>query len=795
MRIGVYVCHCGGNISETVDIGEVSAFAAQQPDVVLVRDYSHMCSEVGQKMVADDIHDNGLDRVVIAACSPQFHEKTFMSVVENSGLSPYVLEIANIREQCAWPHFDTPEVATEKAKGLAGMAIVKAKLDEALAKRTMPIGKRVLVVGAGIAGIQASLDLGDAGFKVYLVEKEPAIGGKMAKLSRTFPTEDCAACILSPKMADVPANPNIELLTFTEIENITGYLGNYEVTAIRKPRYVNVEKCTACDKCTEVCPVLVPNEYEEGLTSRKAIYLPSPIAVPHSYILDAEACLGLFPLACERCSEACEPGAIDYDQKPQRMTFTVDTIIVATGYDVFDAREKKVYGMGHSPNVITALDMERMIVHSAEGNPIRPMGKRIAFIQCVGSRDEQVGNEYCSRICCMYATKLSQLLKRSDPTRDVYVFYTDLRAYGKGFEEYYKRAQNTGVKFIRGRVAEVNGNSNGGKVLLKVEDTLTRQIIESEFDLVVLSVGLRPSQGSKEIAGILKLGKSPDGFLQEAHPKFRPVDTLADGVFICGCAQGPKDIPDTVAQASAASSRAIRLMNRGEYDIAPVIAFVHEDICDGCGLCIEHCPMGALTLAQIASVNETVCRGCGSCIASCPKDALDLHCYTNDQLLEQVRAALDHKREDETIILVFADDQTTYRLADNVGTGKMSYSPNVRIIRVPSGARITPKLMLQALELGADGIFIGESEEKSSPYPHSVTAMKENVATVRNVLRDRGIDPDRVRYSEFVTVMLVPFVNQMNGLSEFARRSGPIPGEDREALVGRLTGPEQQEVV
>ena len=786
MRIGVYVCHCGGNISETVEIGEVVSFAEKQPDVVLVRDYSHMCSEVGQKLVLDDIRDSNLDRVVIAACSPQFHEKTFMSTVENAGLSPYVLEIANIREQCAWPHFDIPDIATEKAKSLLGMAIVKARLDESLAKRTMPIGKRVLVVGAGIAGIQASLDLGDAGFKVYLVEKEPTIGGKMAQLSRTFPTEDCAACILSPKMADVPANPNIELLTYTEIEDITGYLGNYEVTAVKKPRFVDLDKCTACNDCTEVCPVVVPNEYEEGLTSRKAIYLPSPIAVPHTYVLDAEACLGLFPLACERCFNACEPGAINYDDEPERITFTVDTVVVATGFDIFDAREKKVYGIERSPNVITALDMERMIVHSAEGKPIRPLGKRIGFIQCVGSRDEQAGNENCSRICCMYATKLSQLLKRSDPSRDVYVFYTDLRAYGKGFEEYYKRAQNTGVKFIRGRVAEVNPNSGNGRVTLKVEDTLSRQVIESDFDLVVLSVGLRPSGGSKQIAEILKLTESPDGFLQEAHPKFRPVDTLTDGVFICGCAQGPKDIPDTVAQASAAASRAVRLMNKGEYDIAPVIAFVHEDLCDGCGLCIEHCPLEALRPGQIVTVNEAVCRGCGSCIASCPKDALDLHCYSNDQLLAQVRAALLDKREDEVRILVFADDQTTYRLADNVGTGKMAYSADTRIIRVPSGSRITPKLMLQAFELGADGIFIGESEEKSSPYPHSVAVMKDNVAAVRAVLEARGIEPDRVRCFEFVTVMLGAFVAQMNNLSQFARASGPIENKQREALTGQL---------
>jgi coenzyme F420-reducing hydrogenase delta subunit/Na+-translocating ferredoxin:NAD+ oxidoreductase RNF subunit RnfB len=376
------------------------------------------------------------------------------------------------------------------------------------------------------------------------------------------------------------------------------------------------------------------------------------------------------------------------------------------------------------------------------------------------------------------------------------VFYTDLRAYGKGFEEYYKRAQNTGVKFIRGRVAEVNANSNGSqRVTLKVEDTLTRQIIETEFDLVVLSVGLQPGEGTRQIADILKLTESPDGFLQEAHPKFRPVDTLVDGVFICGCVQGPKDIPDTVAQASAAASRAIRLMNKGEYDIAPVIAFVHEDLCDGCGQCVGNCPLEALVLSETVSVNEAVCRGCGSCIASCPRDALDLHCYTNDQLLEQVRAALAGKRNGDIRVLVFADDQTTYRLADNVGTGKMSYSPDTRIIRVPSGSRITPKLMLQAFGLGADGIFIGESEEKSSPFAHSVRVIKDNVAAVRAVLRDRGLEQERVRFSEFVTVMLGAFVNQMNSLSSLARRSGPIAQEDRRELAGRTVEPQKQEAV
>jgi len=794
MRIGVYVCHCGGNISEIVDISKVVSFAEKQPDVVLVKDNPHMCSEVGQKLVIDDIKEHKLDKIVIAACSPQFQGPTFMSTLEKAGLSPYVLEMANIREQCAWPHFNFPEEATKKAENLTNAAIAKVRLDEPLGKKTMPIGRRVLIIGGGIAGIQAALDLGDAGFKVYLVEKEPTIGGKMSKLSRTFPTEDCAACILSPKMADVLANPNITLLTYSEVENIQGYLGNYEITVKKNPTYVDPDKCTCCDDCTEVCPVVVPNEFEEGLTSRKAIYLPSPIAVPHSYVLDEQACLGIFPLACGKCQEVCDPGAINFDVYPEEIKFTVDTIIVATGYDIFDATQKSVYGFGKYANVITALDMERMIVHASEGNPIRPMGKRIAFIQCVGSRDEQVENENCSRICCMYATKLSQLLKRSDPTRDVYVFYTDLRAYGKGFEEYYKRAQRTGVKFIRGRVAELIEDSQTRKLTLRVEDTLTRQIIESEFDLVVLSVGLRPNEGTDRIANLLRLAKSPDGFLQEAHPKFRPVDTLTDGVFLAGTVQGPKDIPDTVAQASAASARATRLMNRGEYDVEPVMAFVHEESCDGCGLCVEQCPTNAISLSsrdansdkslspKVAEINEALCKGCGSCIAYCPKDALDLHCYSNDQLLAQIKAVLADKKNGEVRVLVFADDMTTYRLADNVGVAKMSYSLNSRIIRVPSGSRVTPKLMLQAFAEGADGIFIGECEEKSSPYPHSVSTIKSNISKVTHILKEEGIDEKRLRFVQFVTVMLGGFVNNINSLSDFTIKSGPIPAQKRKRL-------------
>ncbi len=558
------------------------------------------------------------------------------------------------------------------------------------------------------------------------------------------------------------------------------------------------EVCSTCGACVSVCPtdaIKVSNfsdrkitpilsEFDEGLKTRPAVYFPSPIAVPNKPVIDEKNCMYYNnDGACQVCSEVCDPDAICYDEKDRELEVEVDTIIVATGYDTFDAARKKAYGYGRFENVVTALQMERMIVYSAEGNPIRNMGERIAFIQCVGSRDEQIGNEYCSRICCMYATKMSQLLKRSNPSRDVYLFYTDLRAYGKGFEEYYKRAQDVGVKFVRGRPAELIENPNTKKVTVKVEDTLSRQMLESEFDLVVLSTGIVPNPGTEPIAEMLRLARSPDGFLQEAHPKFKPVDTLTEGVFLAGTVQGPKDIPDTVSQANAAALRAVRLMNQETYAMDPLRAYIHEDTCDGCGLCVPACPTDAISIAsKVAKVNEALCKGCGSCTSSCPRDALDLYCYSNLQLQAQVKAALANKKNGQTRVIVFADDMASYRLADNVGTARMNYTTNSRIIKVPSGSRITPKLMLTAFAEGADGIFIAESEQKSSPYPHSAAEIEANIEAVKEILEANDVETERLRYAQFVTVMLHGFVNHIDSLSDFCIKSGPIPGKKKKTL-------------
>jgi heterodisulfide reductase subunit A len=647
LRIGVYVCHCGVNIAAAVDCEAVAEYARGLPDVVIAKDYKYMCSDPGQNLIQEDIKEHNLNRVVVAACSPRLHEPTFRRCVEEAGLNRYLFEFANLREQDSWVHMGEPEAATAKAKDLVRMAVAKARLLEPLEPHMVDVNKNALVIGGGVTGIQTALDLGDMGFHTYLVERNPTISGRMGQLDKTFPTLDCSMCILAPKMVDCGKHENIDLITYSEVTDVDGYIGNFTVTVHKKARYVDEDTCTGCGQCTEVCPIEIPNYFDEGIGMTKAAYIPFPQAVPLVATIDKDYCI-----ECGLCQAACERGSIDLDQEPEDIQLEVGTIIAATGYDPYDPSGKYEYGYGRYSNVITGLEIERMINASGPttGHVVKPSDgetpKRIAFIHCVGSRDEQIGKPYCSRVCCMYSMKNAQLCIDHEPDTDVTCYYMDIRAFGKGFEEFYKTSQEKyGIEFLRGRPAEIIENDDL-TLTIRAEDTLLGRVTEYTYDLVVLSVGLEPPAGSNELRQTLGISKSADGFYMEAHPKLRPVDTLTDGVYIAGVAQGPKDIPDSVAQGSAAASRASIPMSQGKVAIEPIIANSDEDICGACEVCVELCPFSAISIQEIdgskhAVINAALCKGCGTCVGACPSGAMDQYHFKTDQIMAQIDAAFE----------------------------------------------------------------------------------------------------------------------------------------------------------
>jgi heterodisulfide reductase subunit A len=644
--VGVFICHCGLNIAGVIDVKELHAYAETLPGVSLVEDYSYMCSEPGQELIRKAIREGKVNRVVVAACSPRMHEPTFRSVLSQEGMNPYLLDVANLREHDSWVHMFEKDKALEKAKDLVRMAVARAAKLEALTPREVNVEKTALVIGGGIAGISAALDLGDAGYKVYLVESSPTIGGHMAQLDKTFPTMDCSACILTPKMVSVARHPNVNLRTYAEVVDVQGYVGNFKVKIRNKPRYVDPKKCTACGDCASVCPIEVPSEFDVELTWRKAIYIPFPQAVPTTYTIDDRSCIGLKPLTCRRCEDKCGPRAINFDELEREEEITAGTIIVATGYRPYNPSNEEQYGYGIYPNVVTAIEMERMLNASGPtgGKVLRPSDmqepKRIAFLHCIGSRDDRA-NSYCSRICCMYSMKQARQIKEKHPDAQVHEFFIDIRAYGKGFEEFYeKAAREYGVAFIRGKVAEVVEDQATHNLLVRAEDTMLGRPVEVETDLVVLSTALQPHEQADQVQALLRISRGPEGFFSEAHPKLRPVDTLVDGVFICGVAQGPKDIPDTVAQSKGAASGAASLMGQGKVSIEPYFISIDEEVCSGCKVCVDLCPYQAIRIEQkTAKANEALCKGCGVCVSSCPAGAIKANHFTDDQLMSQIVAA------------------------------------------------------------------------------------------------------------------------------------------------------------
>ncbi|OGD16537.1 MAG: disulfide reductase [Candidatus Aminicenantes bacterium RBG_13_59_9] len=645
-RTGVFICHCGVNIAGTVDVQKVAQELADYPGVAHSEDYVYMCSDPGQNLIEQAIKDKKLDNIVVACCSPTLHETTFRSTVKRAGLNTFKCEISNIREQCSWVHKDKAK-ATTKATKLTKSAVARVQKNEALEPLSVPVTHRALVVGGGIAGIQSALDLANTGFEVILVERSPSIGGHMSQLSETYPTLDCSQCILTPKMVEVSKHPKIRLMTYSEVHDVTGYVGNFKVKILRKPTYVVPAKCNLCDECTKVCPIVVPNEFDLGLTGRRAIYIPFPQAIPASYTLDDKSCPELTQIiACGKCADVCKVKAIDFDQKPQIIEEEVGAIVVATGYDLYEKEQMAEYGYGTYADVIDGLQFERLLSASGptRGQVLRPSDhkepKEVVFIQCSGSRDPEQHCPYCSKICCMYTAKHAMLYKHHVHDGQAYVFYIDVRSGGKGYEEFVQRAvEEDEVIYLRGKVSKIF--EENGKIKIWGVDTLIGKPIEIDADLVVLAQAMRPSTGSRELAKKLRLALDKDGFLAEAHPKLRPVESVTAGMFLAGAAQAPKDIPEAAGQASGAAAKAIMILSQERLFHSPTVALVNKNLCTGCGMCVAVCPYDAIAFKDgRVEVNEVLCEGCGTCSATCLRAAIQVKNFTQHQVHEMIRACL-----------------------------------------------------------------------------------------------------------------------------------------------------------
>jgi len=743
LRIGVFVCHCGLNIAGTVDIKQLVEYSKSLSDVVFVKENRYTCADPGQEEIRKAIKEENLNRVVIAACSPRMHEATFRRTVSEAGLNPFLYEMANIREFASWCHGNNPKEATERAKDAIRVAVAKARHLAPLQTIKVPVTNKALVVGGGIAGINSALDLAEMGYKVYLLEKSESIGGHMAALDKTFPTLDCSICIEGPKMVDAGRHPNIEIIANADLLKVDGYVGNFRVKIRKNPRYVISERCTGCGECKDACPIEYPNEWDLNLGTRKAISVPFDQAVPLTYTINRDYCI-----ECFKCVDACGArDAINFEQQPEEVNIEVGAIIIATGFDTYLPYDMPLLGYGKYPNVLTSMEFERLILAAGPtgGKVIRGSdGKKpnsVAFIQCVGSRDKQ-HYHYCSNFCCMYTLKhVVQLKEKYKENIDITVFYIDIRSPSKGYEEFYDRARELGVNFIRGRVSRIDEDPSTHNLTVHSEDTDLGVPVEINAEMVVLATASIPAKGSEDIARVLNLQRDANGFFMESHPKLKPLDAPTDGVFFAGSCNGLKDIPSSVSQGCGAASRAATVISKPNWQIEPIVSIVDSEKCKNktskCGICVEKCPYGAIKA-------EEGNHGCGTCVAECPHNAITQNHFTDEQIMAQINSALETNPEDK--ILAFLCNWCSYAGADLAGTSRFEYPSNVRVIRVMCSGRVSNDFIFEAFRLGAGTVMIGACHlPYDCHYINGNARMKERTDALRPMLQKIGLSPQRLR--------------------------------------------------
>ncbi|MFX1275815.1 MAG: hydrogenase iron-sulfur subunit [Promethearchaeota archaeon] len=776
MKIGLFICDCGKNISGVINVPEVREHFENRPDIVSLGN-QYLCSESGLNLITDEIKEKKIERVVIAACSLNLHGTLFQKTIEEAGINRFLISFANIREQNSWVHKGDPKKATKKAIDQIEMAIEEVKLMEPLEIQYSKIDPSTLIIGGGITGIKAALAIADAGYKVYLIERDLTIGGHMALFDKTFPTLDCSICILGPLMVECKEHPNIELLTYSEIKNVKGYVGKFEVSIIKKPRFIDEEKCVGCyDICRDVCEI----EVNDTFFPRKAIDIPYPQAIPLYPNIMEEYCIG-----CKACAQACDREAIVFEQEPEEITLKVGTIIVATGFKTFDPSILSELNYQIYADVITTLQMERLLNNDGptQGKVLRPSNgmppKKVSFVLCVGSRNKKINHEYCSQVCCNGSIKQAILLKNEHPDTDIIIYYNDIRAVGKNCEEFYNRGrEEAGIRFIKSNISAILKSDNSDELIVRGENVIDNHLFENKTDLVILAVGIEPPDGTDELCQMLNISQDTYGFILERHLKVRPSETSVNGIFLAGVIQSPKDIPSSIAQGESAAAKAISLMSRGKVELNPQIAYFNEDKCDLCRLCEKICVYNAIKIEnKKLNLIQANCTGCGACAAMCHSDALFIPGFKKSQIESKLRTLLSEKKE-YPLIVAFLCNWCAYMGADLAGTSKIEYPTNIRAIRVMCTAMLDPALVFEAFFNGADGVLIAGCHEQDCHYDTGFLKAKNRYESIKVLLGDAGINESRIKIESISAGEGKKFADVINNFAQSLVKLGPIKPDE-----------------